>query len=131
MSSQRPDVHEQAQIEHDRRIAVFDLTDWWRSQSEAEIEAVVPKAVEYSSVDLAMLGEWLMAFNPGLWAGAGAEERRAIAAEMGTAFYIMGKVARMVGAYSEGRIPSDDTLHDIAVYTKMAQRIRHTGQWGV
>jgi hypothetical protein len=50
-------------------------------------------------------------------------------AEAATLWYALGKVARAVAAYREGRLPSDDTLHDLSVYAMMARRIRQTGRW--
>lgn len=108
-----------------------ELRAWWRDISKIDEDAVVPKAIEYSAVDLEIIGRGLMAFNPGLWAAAPEEDRSEIAAEMATTFYTLGKVARAIGAFSEGRRPSDDTWHDVTVYSMMARRIRSAGRWGL
>lgn len=100
------------------------LTDWWIERSRQEVEAVAPKAVEYSAVDLIEYGRTL-ALVMGRNEGMTDEE----AAEIGMWGYLVGKVARWTGAIKEGRRVSDDTIHDIAVYTKMAQRNRDVGGW--
>jgi len=98
------------------------LTDWWLEQSRAEIDATVPKAVEYGSTDLIDIGLML-----------GRTMKRQLseeeAAELGVFFYLIGKIARWQSAIERGERPSDDTLFDIGVYVRMAQRIRHAGAW--
>lgn len=95
------------------------IEDWWYNETEKEIEGVIPKAIEYGSVDLEIIGHALKT--------AIGHDTPASDAEVGVAFYLLGKVARMIGAYTDGRSPSDDTWHDAAVYVKMGQRIRYTG----
>ena len=51
------------------------------------------------------------------------------AAELGVFFYLIGKVARWQSAIERGERPSDDTLFDVGVYVRMAQRIRSHGGW--
>lgn len=99
------------------------LEAWWESTSEQEMAASIPKAIEYSSTDLVDLGRQIAQL-----AGWG-DYTDAHLAELGIAFYVAGKVARVMGAIREGRLPSTDTWHDIAVYTKMAQRVREVGAW--
>jgi len=109
--------------DEDRRRTHDVLRDWWLERAQQEIEKTVPKAIEYSSVDLTEYGRTLA-----LVLGRGdvtAEE----ATEIGIWGYMVGKVARWTGAIKEGRRPSDDTLLDISVYTKMAQRNRDVGGW--
>lgn len=117
--------------EQDRQERELELRGWWRRVSQFDEDAVVPKAVEYSAVDLEIIGRGLMAFNPDLWSGVPEEERASIAAEMGATFYALGKVARAIGAFSEGRRPSADTWHDTTVYSMMARHIQEKGRWGV
>lgn len=99
------------------------LKDWWMDNALAKADAVVPKAVEYSSEDLAEIGR-TMASLLGL-ATPTIEE----ANELGIYFYLVGKLARWGGAIKEGRRPSDDTLFDLSVYTTMAERNRAVGGW--
>lgn len=99
------------------------LTDWWLDVARTEVEAVAPKAVEYGSTDLGEIGRTLAACmnRPGL--------DEAERAELGVYFYLVGKMARWTDAVVEGRRVSDDTLHDVGVYVRMAQRIRAVGGW--
>lgn len=99
-----------------------ELGQWWHDKAEEEVHGVIPKAIEYGSVDLEIVGFALRQMIGG--------EIPSSNAELGIAFYLQGKVARLMGAYADGRSPSDDTWHDIAVYTKMGQRVRETdGRW--
>lgn len=98
------------------------LTEWWLQQAHEEIDRTVPKAIEYSSTDLMDIGHDLAR-------GWGREVDDEEAAELGVFFYLRGKVARWVGAVTAGHRVSDDTLFDIGVYVRMAQRIRFAGGW--
>lgn len=99
------------------------LRDWWMDLASEEVDRVVPKAVEYGATDLIEIGRTLGAtmHRTGL--------TEAEQAELGVYFYIVGKIARWTDAVKEGREVSDDTLHDIGVYVRMAQRIRAVGGW--
>jgi len=99
------------------------LTDWWTDQSHAEMEACVPKAVEYGSTDLAVIGR-----AQGRLMGRH-DLTHEEATEMGIYFYLIGKLARWEDAIIHGRRVSDDTLHDASVYIKMQQRNRAVGGW--
>lgn len=101
------------------------LSDWWREMSEQEIEKVVPKAVEYGATDLAELGRvWCLSANRDV-SQLGHEELT----ELGIYVYVFGKFARWLDAVKTGRRVSDDTLYDIGVYVRMAQRNRAVGGW--
>ena len=108
-------------LANDQAYAIETLRNWWLEQSESEIMAVVPKAIEYGSADLDIIGYALSKFAK--------QSDFTTNDELGIAFYILGKVARLIGAYSDGSKPSDDTWFDIAIYTKMAQRARAVGSW--
>lgn len=101
------------------------LRNWWEETSEAELVACVPKAVEYGSTDLAVIGR-----TQGRLMGR-ENLTHEEATELGIFFYLMGKIARWEDAIINGRRVSDDTLHDVAVYTKMMQRTRAVGGWPV
>jgi hypothetical protein len=103
-------------------LTTGDLANWWRAETDKEIESVVPKAIEYGSADLKVIGFALSQMI--------GEPKDVTNDELGIAFYVLGKVARLVGAYADGRQPSDDTWHDIAIYTKMAQFAREHNGWG-
>ncbi len=98
------------------------LAAWWRRTAEAEIEQTVAKAVEYGSTDLIDIGRSLARV-------AGREVDDEEAAEMGVFFYLEGKLSRWRSTLERGDRPSLDTLLDIGVYARMAQRIRYAGSW--
>jgi hypothetical protein len=103
-------------------LTTKDLAAWWQAEVQKEIESVVPKAIEYGSADLKVIGYALSQMI--------GEPKGVTPDELGIAFYVLGKVARLVGGYADGRRPSDDTWHDIAIYTKMAQFAREHNGWG-
>ena len=98
------------------------LTTWWVDLARFEAAQVVPKAIEYGATDLEEIGRTL-------GQTIGRDLPAAEAAELGVFFYLVGKMARWTDAIKTGRRVSDDTLHDIGVYVRMAQRIRHSGSW--
>lgn len=116
----------QDQADHDAHLAlVNEIERWWMGVAEREIEAVVPKAVEYGATDLVDIGSTL-ARTMGREGMSDGEK-----AELGIYFYLIGKMARWSDAIKENRRVSDDTLHDIGVYVRMAQRVRAVGGWPV
>jgi hypothetical protein len=102
-----------------------ELMEWWRGVTEADIDKMLPKVTEYGAYDLSVVGSTLVDMLP--W-DQNTPER--VKQEVGCFFYLLGKMARMASAYKEGRLPSDDTLHDIVVYAMMIRRIRDRGEWG-
>lgn len=104
-----------------------ELRAWWHAQANGEIERTVPKVVEYgghgSAVDLIWIGRE-MAANLGRTHISDEE-----ATEFGIYFYLIGKVGRWSAAIRQGKRVSDDTLFDISVYCRMAQRNREVGGW--
>lgn len=107
----------------DVESSIASLKDWWVDTALADIDAIAPKAIEYSSQDLSDLGK-VMADLLG-WDVPDVE----LATELGIFFYLQGKFSRWAGAIKEGRRPSDDTLLDIDVYVTMARRNRAVGGW--
>jgi len=97
-----------------------NLEDWWMRTAKGDIEKMLPKVAEYTASDLVLMGQFLAEWT-GLDPKAGPEAA--------CCFYLLGKVARSVAAYKEGRLPSDDTLHDIVIYGTMMRRIRECGGW--
>jgi hypothetical protein len=98
------------------------LTEWWMGKAEEEVRRTVPKAVEYGSTDLAQIGHDLAAM-------AGRKVSDEEAAELGIMFYARGKMSRWIDAVIRGDRVSDDTLFDLGVYVRMAQRVRDAGGW--
>lgn len=105
---------------HDRLAE--GLRAWWLGLAEQEVKAVAPKAVEYGATDLRDIGRDLAA-------SAGREVSDEEATELGIYFYMRGKLSRWTDAVIRGDRPSDDTLHDLGVYVRMAQRTRSHGGW--
>lgn len=103
-----------------------ELNDWWVETARKEIDDMTAKMVEYGgngrAEDLIQIGQTLA-----LTSGRKVDDEEAT--ELGIYFYLIGKMARWTAAVVEGDRPSDDTLHDISVYTRMAQRARHSGGW--
>lgn len=97
-----------------------ELRNWWLAQADGEIAAMVPKAVEYSAVDLEIMGAAMEAMGA---AGEGDGVEAAIA------FYALGKLSRIAGALAEGRTPNRDSWFDLGVYARMAQRVIEVGSW--
>lgn len=104
-----------------------ELASWWSIQASDEIDMVVAKAVEYggggAAIDLIQIGQDIAAV-----AGMG-EVSDEEATELGIYFYLRGKLSRWTAALIEGRRVSSDTLLDIGVYVRMAQRNRQVGGW--
>jgi hypothetical protein len=94
-----------------------EIQSWWLAVAETDLAAFQPKLRQYGSHDLLVVG---MGLNPNL--------DRQQAMEAGVAFYVLGKAARAVEAYRNGFSASDDTWHDLTVYSMMARRIQQTGQ---
>jgi hypothetical protein len=99
---------------------IDDLRTWWYTTAENDFAEMEPKIGEYTASDLVLMGQFMEHWMA-LPQGSGAEAA--------TLWYALGKIARAVAAYREGRLPSEDTLHDLSVYAFMARRIRQTGHW--
>lgn len=124
-----PDVStEQIMAEHDlfapaaENDIIDSITQWWLDRAAEEAKSVVPKAVEYGSNSLMQMGRKLAQLK-------GREVSDEEALELGCWFNAVQKVERWTDSVMRGERPSDDTLYDIGVYLKMAQRIRDTGSW--
>ena len=102
------------------------LADWWRESAESEINMVVDKAIEYGATDLYEIGRKVLSLH-GPRAFEIASERQVIL--VGIYFYLEGKMARFASAIQEGREVSADTVLDIGVYARMAQRVLQVGAW--
>jgi uncharacterized coiled-coil protein SlyX len=110
------------------------LEEWWMSKAAAEVEPLIAKMTEYGgegrAVDLLEIGRDLVAAGVKVPGEPNTpNELEAAWAELGVWFYVRGKLARWQAAVTEGRRVSDDTLYDIGIYVRMAQRIREAGGW--
>ncbi len=95
---------------------------WWASFVVATAPTIQAKAEEYGSNSLASMGR--------LWARAqGRSVTDAEALEIGCALYAYGKMQRVMDAMLVGKLPSEDTWHDLGVYATMAQFIKQEGRW--
>jgi len=106
---------------------VEEIRQWWLARAESEIDPLIKKAMEYggdgAALDLIQIGQDLARI-------AGAPEPSVEeATELGIYFYLRGKMSRWTAAVQDGRRVSNDTLHDIGVYVRMAQRTREVGGW--
>lgn len=118
--------------------SVSALRGWWEQTAHDEVSQLVSKMAEYGGLsratDLTEIGRDLIAAGVsegetgGEWPGTINE---AWAQELGIYFYVRGKFARWQAAIIEGRPVSDDTLLDIGIYVRMAQRVRAVGGWPV
>lgn len=98
------------------------LETWWENTTSDELASMLPKVIEYGSHDLAVIGDVMMLMKPEL-------RDQVHPSELGIAFYALGKMARIMGAYADGIAPSDDSWHDLAIYARMAQRVRYADGW--
>lgn len=98
------------------------LADWWRNKAETEIDMVVDKAIEYGATDLVDIGRNIARLSD-------RDVTDQEAAMIGVFFYLEGKLARWRSAIHDGRPVSTDTILDIGVYARMAQRITEAGSW--
>lgn len=99
-----------------------DLNQWWMDIAHEEAIAVVDKAVEYGANSMTELGHEIAKLS-----GRKISDGQAI--ELACYFYIKGKMGRWSDAIVAGKDVSDDTLGDIGVYVRMAQRVRSNGGW--
>ena len=100
----------------------FDVAAWWTKTNAEDHRAFVPKFDEYGSEDLLAIGRNLADI-------LGREVTDDEANELGIYFYLYGKMARWTEAVKGGRPVSDDTLHDLTVYSMMA-RLNRAGGMG-
>ncbi|WP_461372016.1 succino-amino-deoxyadenylate synthase PurZ, partial [Candidatus Darwinibacter acetoxidans] len=98
------------------------LRNWWMQQAAEEADSLIPKSVEYGAHDLEEMGRAVS------WISK-RDMTKAEQAEFGIYWYALGKMARWGSAIEQGRQVSDDTLLDLGIYARMAQRVREAGGW--
>lgn len=114
---------------------VDPLGAWWMAKANSEIRPLIAKMQEYGgkgrALDLVEIGRHLSQAGVVMSedSTSSGEDVERTYAELGIYFYLVGKFARWTAAIAEGRQVSDDTLLDIGIYIRMAQRIRETGGW--
>ena len=99
-----------------------EVESWWMNQALHEAKVMVPRAAEYGAKDLELMGVGMHMMMPDVHPDVPHEE-------LAIAFYVLGKVARLIGAYEEGHVPKDDTWDDLAIYSRMAKYVREHGKW--
>lgn len=99
-----------------------ELHQWFKDKAEQEARLVAPKAIEYGSRSLVAIGRDLAHLG-----GQIVTDQRAI--ELAIWSYVKGKMERWTEAVMNGKPVSDDTLLDLGIYVKMAQRNREFGSW--
>lgn len=107
----------------EEQTAILELEAWWMNHAAQEAAKTIPKALEYGSVDLELMGDAMLVLMPQL---KGVVPKQ----ELAIAFYLLGKLSRMFGAYEKGNSPSDDSWEDMGIYSKMGQHVREKGYWG-
>lgn len=97
------------------------VQEFWEDQTVQELAGLLPKVQDYGSFDLELIGDVMRR------AGVNSDMSNV---ELGIAFYLVGKIARIASAITDGHAPSSDTYHDISVYARMALYARiHGGVW--
>jgi len=85
----------------------------WQELEQAKRDQFLEKAAQYGGGDLTIMGTVMgRVIDDGTLALADGQA-------YACAFYCLGKLARAISAWQEGRSPSLDTLHDLAVYADM------------
>lgn len=106
----------------DARRLSDELHHWFKDRAEQEARLVAPKAIEYGSRSLIAIGRDLAHLG-----NRTVEDPEAI--ELAIWAFIKGKMERWTEAVMNGKPVSDDTLLDMGLYVKMAQRTREVGSW--
>jgi len=111
------------------RMKLEEMKKWWWLLGQQDIHNVAPKAVEYGSADLRIMGAAMQGLLEKAAIASGIDTPPNAGLEMAIAFYALGKAARLFGAYEQGKIPSNDTWDDLRIYATMGKRVRETGEW--
>jgi hypothetical protein len=99
-----------------------ELMEWWKEQTEAELTMLLPKVSSYGAVDLEIIGHAMAGI-------AGLELTVSQTEQMGIAFYLLGKVTRILSSLQAGQQPNPDSWTDAAVYARMGLRANENGSW--
>lgn len=102
-----------------------DLHAWMAGHHATLRQMTGEKAVEYGSLDLSIMGAGIAK----LWPGIGENAPPAAQLQAAIAFYLMGKVARVLSALAEGKPPPTDSWLDAEVYAMMGGYVQEHGRW--
>jgi hypothetical protein len=109
-------------IEYDAQ----EMLKWWDAYMHQCGVATVPKAISYGSEDLKIMG----ASMASLLRIEGDDQERAIRGQQAAiAFYMLGKIGRIISALRDGTPIPPDHEYDLLVYAAMLRRIRENGSW--
>lgn len=114
-----------------------DIGEWWQRISNADFHRAMPKAQEYGggadgSADLRVMGDALAELLHYKCPECGYRPQRltsVVAQELACWLYTLGKVARLISDYKQGRAGKEDTWFDISIYSRMARRLLQVGRW--
>lgn len=109
--------------------AIARLEGWWADHAHNATKRTVPKAIEYGSSDIDLMGAAMASMMRGELAGATDAERLQFGRYAAISFYALGKIARIFGALEQGKLPHPDSEFDLEVYAIMLARVRETGGW--
>jgi hypothetical protein len=98
-----------------------------RETFESDLIRAREKAMEYGSHDLEIMAVAMEGLLPE--GQLDPQSRHAVGIEMAIAFYLMGKAARMFGAFKKGTAPGNDSWRDGSIYSMMARYVRTNGRW--
>lgn len=110
-----------------------ELEQWWLDQAHTEINALIPKAIEYGgterSLDLIAIGRAMVDAGFPVPEFENDQAESEFLSELGIYFYMVGKMGRWGAALRQGNFVADDTIYDLGIYARMVQRIRDAGGW--
>lgn len=101
---------------------------WWQRTAQSDFEQSLPKITEYGGVQEGSADLQIMGFALAELVGMH-DAPDAVKQEMACWFYVLGKVARLVSDYKQGKPGKADTWFDITVYSMMARRLQAEGRW--
>ncbi len=98
----------------------------WMEDHHERLEAgTLAKAGEYGALDLQIMGASLAEVVPNLGESAPSASKLQAA----IAFYLLGKVSRVLSALAEGKPAPTDSWLDAEVYSMMGSYVQEYGQW--
>ncbi len=104
-----------------------DQLSKWMAEHHAALETqTLAKAHEYGALDLKVMGASLAEVLSEL-GGDGAPPAAKLQAAI--AFYLLGKVSRVISALAEGKPAPTDSWLDAEVYAMMGSYVQEHGQW--
>lgn len=99
------------------------LRKWWIAQATTEIDDMMDKLAEYGTGDLHEIGRQMMKVRgvdiDEMIDMHGLQTVNAQMYELGIMFYALGKIQRVITAAEQGKTASNDTWHDLNIYSKM------------